>query len=174
MRRSASVLVGVVLLLLGFGVAGIWSANADAATRSSLNPLARAIDDASRAKKPFRDLTATRVALGRHVMNVVVADDADERTAGLRQRRDIGPYDGMVFAFDGPTSTGFTMSTVPVALDIGFYDAAGRVVDRLRMEPCAGSEAECPVYRASGPFVYALETLADALPRGRLRARPPG
>jgi uncharacterized membrane protein (UPF0127 family) len=76
----------------------------------------------------------------------------------------------MLFVFDGPTSTGFTMSTVPVALDIGFYDSDGRPVDRLRMEPCAGSEAACPVYRADGPFRFALETLAGDLPRGRLAA----
>jgi uncharacterized membrane protein (UPF0127 family) len=171
----AAALVGIALVLLAIGIwaVGIWRSADDATATSSL-PLERAVDEAQPAKRPFSGLTATRVAAGGHAMKVVVADDVDERSAGLRQRSDVGPYDGILFAFDEPTATAFTMSTVPVALDIGFYDSSGRVVDRLRMEPCAGSEAECPVYRASGPFVYALETLADELPRGRLRARSPG
>ncbi len=64
------------------------------------------------------------------------------------------------------------MSTVRVPLDIGFYDARGRVVDHLRMEPCAGSDAECPSYEAHGRFTYALETLAGDLPEGRIRPIP--
>lgn len=170
-RLLAATLVGVGALLIGVG---IWRSTVDDVGASSTRPLERAVDEAAPAKQPFRGLTATTLTVGGHAMQVVVADDAEERSAGLRRRSDVDPYDGMVFAFDAPTGTGFTMSTVPVALDIGFYDSSGRVVDRIRMEPCAGSEAECPVYRASGPFVYALETLADELPRGRLRAHQPG
>lgn len=165
-RLLAAALVGVGALLIGVG---IWRSTVHDVGASSTRALEGAVADATPAKRPFRGLTATTVAVGAQTMPVVVADDAEERSAGLRRRSDVGPYDGMVFAFDAPTGTGFTMSTVPVALDIGFYDSSGRVVDRLRMEPCAGSEAECPVYRASGRFVYALETLADKLPRGRLR-----
>ena len=171
MRRSgpwlAAALISVGLVLLGVAA---WRSGDDGAAASPL-PLERAVDKATSAKDPFRDLTELRLAIGGHPKRVVVADEVDERTAGLRRRSDIGPYDGMLFAFDGPTTTAFTMSTVPVALDIGFYTASGRVVDRLRMEPCAGSEAECPVYRASGPFVFALETLAGDLRRGGLSAR---
>jgi hypothetical protein len=169
-RWLAAALVGAGIVLLGVAIGRSGSSDA---TSSSPRPLARAVAVATPARKPFAELTTMRVSVGGHRMKVVVADDADERTAGLRQRSDIGSYDGMLFAFDEPTTTAFTMSTVPVALDIGFYDAAGRVVDRLRMEPCAGSEAECPIYQASAPFVYALETLGDGLPHGRLRAVTP-
>ena len=157
----------------GVSVLGVVSSAADTAAAATTTPLELTVREAPPAKRPFRDLTATRVTVGGRALDVVIADDTDERTLGLRRRRDIGPYDGMLFAFEGPTSTGFTMSTVPVALDIGFYSAAGRVVDGLRMEPCAGAESECPVYRASGPFVFALETVAGALPRGRLRPAEP-
>ena len=126
------------------------------------------VADATPAEGPFPALTETEVSVGSSRLRIVVADDASERSRGLRERADLGDYDGMLFVFDGSTSTAFTMSTVPVALDIGFYDDAGGVVDRLRMEPCAGSEAECPVYRADGSFRFALETLAGDLPRGRL------
>jgi len=165
----AAALIGVGLVLLGVG---IWRSSNDDTIVSSPRLLDHAVADAAPATPPFRALTTTSVAVGDQSMQVVVADGVDERAAGLREHRDIGVYDGMLFVFDEPTATTFTMSTVPVALDIGFYDSSGRVVDRLSMEPCAGSEAECPVYRASGPFVYALETLADELPRGRLRTHP--
>ena len=126
------------------------------------------IETAVPGTAPFPKLTETTLLVGGQSLGVVVADDDAERTAGLRQRSDLGRYDGMIFAFEAQTQTGFTMSTVPVALDIGFYDDAGRVVDRLRMEPCAGVESECPVYRSSGPFHFALETLAGDLPVGPL------
>jgi uncharacterized membrane protein (UPF0127 family) len=167
LRLLAAALVVVGIVLLGFAGAGLVAD--DGSSAAATTPLAAAVQDAGAATKPFADLTELELTVGTHRLRVAVADDVDERTQGLRQRRKLGPYDGMLFAFEGPTTTAFTMSTVPVALDIGFYDAHGRRVDRLRMEPCPGSEAECPVYRAGGPFVYALETLGGDLPRGRLR-----
>jgi uncharacterized membrane protein (UPF0127 family) len=161
-RACAAALLAVAMLALFIGPA-----------QAASEPIRQAVEGAKPAKRPFRDLTATRLSVGGHTLLVVVADDDDERTLGLRQRSDLGRYDAMLFAFDEPTATRFTMSTVPVALDIGFYDAFGRVVDRLRMEPCPGSESDCPVYSAKAPFVYALETLAGDLPRGRLRVTPP-
>ena len=37
------------------------------------------------------------------------------------------------------------------------------------MKPCPKAEAECPVYRADGPYVYAIETLEGSAAR-RLRS----
>jgi uncharacterized membrane protein (UPF0127 family) len=108
--------------------------------------------------------------VGGSSLRVVVADDAGERSTGLRKRRTLGPYDGMLFAYPESVIEAYTMSTVPVALDIAFYDTAGRLVNRLRMEPCAGSESACRSYFPKGEFRYALETLADELPTGRLVA----
>jgi uncharacterized protein len=130
--------------------------------------VAAAVRAAAPATAPFPGLTATRVTVGGKVLDVAVADSEPERVQGLRGRRDLGGYGGMLFVFPSPSTSGFTMSTVPVPLDIGFYDASGAVVDRLRMRPCPGTDASCPVYRARVPFTYALETLAGGLPRGAL------
>lgn len=121
-----------------------------------------------RSVAPFPGWGATEVRVGSVRLRVVVADDATERTRGLRDRRDLGDYDGMLFVFDETTTTAFTMAGVPVALDVGFFGADGRRVDRLRMRPCAGTDADCPVYRAAAPYAWALETLAGGLPPGRL------
>ena len=42
------------------------------------------------------------------------------------------------------------------------------------MKPCPGKAgAECPSYRADGPFVYAVETLKGQLPAGPITACSP-
>lgn len=168
---AAFAVVALALLVVGIvkltddGGGGSPAAASGSASRASL---ARALAAATPARAPFRGLTQTRISVGNKVLKVVVANTESERETGLRQRRDAAPYDGMLFVFPSDTSTAFTMSTVPVSLDIGFYDASGSVVDRLLMKPCAGTDATCPRYVAKGLFRYALETTAGRLPRGAL------
>jgi uncharacterized membrane protein (UPF0127 family) len=75
----------------------------------------------------------------------------------------------MLFVFPTDSTVAFTMAGVPDALDIAFFDARGRRVDQLRMAPCAGTDATCPVYEADGAYRYTLETAPGAMPTGRLR-----
>jgi uncharacterized membrane protein (UPF0127 family) len=123
--------------------------------------------DARPATEPFAHLTETTIVVGDEELRVVIADDESERYEGLRRRESIGPYDGMLFVYDDSSARSFTMATVPIALDIGFYDVRGRVVNRLRMEPCPSGNS-CPSYLSERPFRYALETLAGELPEGTL------
>lgn len=158
--------------LLAVGISR-WTDDDDAETPSS-GSLASTVRAAGPAEAPFENLTETTLGVGAKDVRIVLADSEAERERGLRLRSDLGPYGGMLFAFPAPITTNFTMSTVPVALDIGFYDAQGRAVGRLRMEPCAGTELECPVYGIDRPFLYALETLVGALPTGSLETPDPG
>ena len=161
---AVAVVIGVVKLLSG-------SSSSDAAAGGT-GSVANAVAAPGPRRDPFPELTALRLAVGDRCIRMVVADSLDERVEGLRQERDIGDYDGMLFVFDGATDVGFTMSTVPVPLDIGFYDADGKPVSTQRMKPCAKVEDECPVYRSDEPFVYALETLKGKLPSGSLSTCP--
>jgi uncharacterized membrane protein (UPF0127 family) len=129
-------------------------------SRLSLSP--------SAAVRPFTGLTEAQLAVGGACKRVVIADSLDERVEGLTGRRDLGPYDGMLFVFEEPTTSAFTMSGVPVPIDVGFYDASGAPVSRRRMRPCPRSRADCPTYSADAPFSYALETLGGKLPAGAL------
>jgi uncharacterized membrane protein (UPF0127 family) len=166
--------IAVALLVagaIGIVVAVVWLArddgsdNASAPVASSNTPLLLGTTPAS---APFAGLTEAQLGVGGRCLHVVVADNETERVQGLRQRSDIGPYDGMLFVFDAPVDTGFTMSTVPVPLEIGFYAADGSPVSRRHMKPCPHAESACPDYRAGGPFSYALETLGGKLPSGAL------
>jgi uncharacterized membrane protein (UPF0127 family) len=169
-RRAAVIVAGVLLLFAGVALLA-WraaddgtSADAAGAGRSSV-----VIEDPGPATAPFTGNTEGTITVGGAAVHVVVADGEPERVAGLRGRDDAAPYDGMLFVFDADTTVAFTMAGVPAPLEIGFYAADGTPVDRLRMDPCQGTDATCPVYESSGAFRYALETTPGAFPRGRLR-----
>jgi uncharacterized membrane protein (UPF0127 family) len=131
--------------------------------------LAPALAQARPATTPFAGLTEVRVSIGGDCRRIVVTDQVGERSVGLMRRRDLGPYDGMIFVYQSPVQGAFTMSDVPVSLDIGWYDAAGRPVDRLVMQPCPDRPvSDCPLYRSRGPYNYAVETLEGELPAGAL------
>ena len=160
MRRAAAALAVVAAAL------------ASPAPAFAARSIGAAVRAARPASAPFAALRATDVHVGSRPVAVVLARTEAERQAGLRRRSTLGPYGGMLFVFPSPTTVGFTMSTVPVPLDIAFYDASGAVVDRLHMKPCSGTDATCPVYRARAPFSYALETVGGAAPAGRLQGVP--
>ena len=60
------------------------------------------------AVAPFEGLSEVKAAIGYdHCLRLVVADTEEERVAGLRgNEADLGPYDGMLFVFQGPTRVG--------------------------------------------------------------------
>ena len=171
-RWVAVALIAVGAVAVVIGVVKLLSDSSSDAGERGTGSIASAIAGAGQATDPFPALTAARLAVGGRCIRVVIADSLDERVDGLRQERDIGDYDGMLFVFDGATDVGFTMSTVPVPLDIAFYDADGNLVSTQRMKPCAEVEDECPVYKSDEPFVYALETLKGELPSGSLSTCP--
>lgn len=163
--RRAAVLVAGALVVAGIVALAWWVIDDtdDAASSGAV------VSDVVDARKPFTGLTAGTVSVGGQPVSVVVADSLDERIQGLRGRPHPGPYAGMLFVFPGDTTTAFTMSGVPEPLEIAFFDAEGRRVEELRMEPCEGSDVSCPAYRSADAFRYALETAPGEMPAGNLR-----
>ena len=102
------------------------------------------------------------IAVGQARWFVAVADTPELRFQGLRRVADLGALDGMLFVWDaeldGASTIGtvFTMRTVPIPLDIGFFDSTGVLFDVVNMFPCGDSD-DCPLYGASGPFEFAVE-----------------
>lgn len=167
---AAAVLAAATAALIG-GLVLLFRGDDDMPAPTGM--LGSVLAEARPATAPFAGLTEVRLDIGGDCRRMVVADEVDERAVGLMRRRDLGAYDGMLFVFGGPTQSSFTMSDVPVPLDIGFYDAAGRPVDRLLMQPCPDrSVSECPSYRSRGPYRYAVETLEGELPAGALSGCP--
>jgi uncharacterized membrane protein (UPF0127 family) len=168
---TAAVLTALAVALIGGGA--LFLLRRDDGSSTPAGSLAPVLSGSRPAAAPFAGLTEVRLDVGGDCRRVVVADSVDERAVGLMRRSDLGPYGGMLFVFDEPTSSGFTMSDVPVPLDIGWYDAKGQPVDRTLMQPCPQrSPAECPVYTSKGAYRFALETLGGDLPGGAIGACP--
>jgi uncharacterized membrane protein (UPF0127 family) len=166
MRRVALALLVAGAIGIGVAVFAVIDNGPDDATTSASTERLRFTTRL--ASVPFAGATETRLALGGRCLRLVIADDEAERAQGLRQRDSLGEYDGMLFVYARPSNARFTMSTVPVPLDIGFYRASGAPVSRRRMTPCPRADAECPAYSADAPFLYAVETLRGQLPSGAL------
>ena len=103
-------------------------------------------------------LPTAKIVVGNHQVEVEVADTPETRSRGLMFRQSLPADAGMLFVFPSDGLVSFTMATVPDPLEIVFFDAAGRVVDRLHMDPCSGTDSTCVAYTPRGPFRYALET----------------
>lgn len=175
-RRTIVVTLLVVgAIALAVVVVKVLDAVGDPAPHAGGLPLSAILPRQVPAQAPFEGLGELHVAIGYdHCLRLAVADSVEERVAGLRDRTQLGPYDGMLFVFQGPTDVGFTMSGVTVPLDIGFYAGDGARDSSRLMKPCPDkAESECPIYRAEGPYVYAVETLKGKLPSGPVTACSP-
>ncbi len=84
--------------------------------------------------------------------------------AGLSDQDDLRGYEAMVFRFDEPSTTRFTMQDTRIPLSIAFFDADGAFVSARDMDPCPPDSATCPTYAADAPFLHALEVEQGALP----------
>jgi uncharacterized protein len=92
---------------------------------------------------------------------VWLADDNDRRSRGLMQVDDLGGRDAMVFVYDRPRTTRFTMRNTLMPLSIAFFDADGVFIEAFDMEPCVAEP--CPPYPTPEQFLVAIE-----VPQGNL------
>jgi hypothetical protein len=126
------------------------------------------------AAQPLRSgLSTTRVTVHGVTLTVEVARTPDEQMRGLGGRTWIDPNGGMLFPFGGPHSTAFVMRDCPIAIDVAFLDAGGRVLSIHEMKPepprrpdesVGAYEARLHAYPSGLPAWFALETAG-----GRLR-----
>lgn len=108
-----------------------------------------------------RDLSGVEtldIGVGGQTLTVAIADDATERRQGLSGVDDLGGLDGMLFVFDEPTETTFSMTDTLLPLDIWFIDATGKIVGTAEMELC--DVGPCTQFASPGPVGWVLETPA--------------
>ncbi|HEX5013750.1 MAG TPA: DUF192 domain-containing protein [Candidatus Limnocylindrales bacterium] len=82
---------------------------------------------------------------------------------GLRNVASLGGLDGALFVLPRTMTTGhgMGMDRVLMPLDVVFFDAAGRFVDRHTMDLC--EPGACPGYYPGGEWQFAIEAPAGAL-----------
>jgi uncharacterized membrane protein (UPF0127 family) len=167
----ARVVAGVIAAVVGGGLlvtALLAAVRSDDDASPVAGELQRLFVDAGAASAPFPALTEARVAVGGRCLRVAVADTPEERSRGLMDRRDLGPYAGMVFVSPVEVANAFTMSGTFVALDIAWFRTDGTRGDDARMVPCRGTVEQCPRYTPKTRWRFALETLHGDLPSGDL------
>jgi hypothetical protein len=116
---------------------------------------AAAVILASCAPGALEGLPSATISIDDHSLRVAVADTPAARAQGLMGITDLGGLDGMLFVFDSDTESGFWMKDTPMPLDIAFFDADGRLVDRFSMQPCTADS--CRHYHPGGSYRYAVE-----------------
>jgi hypothetical protein len=84
---------------------------------------------------------------------VEIANDAVSRARGLQGRQVLADNAGMLFVFPEETTAGFWMKDTFIDLDIGFFDADGRLMEICRMRALD----EVSLCHPSEPARFALE-----------------
>jgi uncharacterized membrane protein (UPF0127 family) len=100
---------------------------------------------------------------GSTLIDVEVADTAEERQIGLMHRESLDEDSGMVFIFSERQRGGFWMKNTLIPLSIAFFDAEGEILKILDMEPCEADP--CPVYDPEVAYFGALEVNQGAFDR---------
>jgi len=88
-------------------------------------------------------------------VQVEIAETPVQQQLGLMHRETLADEAGMVFLFPRETRGGFWMKNTLIPLSIAFFDADGRILRILDMEPC--TEDPCPVYDPKVAYRGALE-----------------
>lgn len=145
-----------VLLLL---LACTGSAPADPVPPKALPSTTPPAPGEPRAAQPA--LPTVSLLVDGKVVVAEVADDPDERAAGLMFRAQLDPGHGMLFVYPGPRPRSFWMKNTVLPLSIAYIDAAGTIVSTHDMVPLS----ERPV-RSLAAAQYALE-----VPQGWLAAQ---
>src|SRR5438067_1683619 len=68
-------------------------------------------------------------------MTVEVADTEPSRELGLMFRPSMPPDEGMLFVFEGDTTSGFWMANTILPLSIAFIDESSKILDIHDMQP---------------------------------------
>ncbi len=109
------------------------------------------------APATVNELDIARVTVGDEVITVAVASTTSERNQGLADIDALpDTIQGMLFVWDEPTATTFTMRDVGFPLDIWFFDDSGRLVGSAGMDTCP--DGGCTSYGTPGAVSWALET----------------
>ena len=101
-------------------------------------------------------------------VQVEIADTDARRERGLMFRRSLAPRAGMAFVWPSDVTGAFWMKDTLIPLSIAFYDARGRIVRILDMEPC--KEDPCPLYDPKVAYRGALEVNEGAFERWGISA----
>jgi uncharacterized membrane protein (UPF0127 family) len=102
---------------------------------------------------PQETLPTVTLRIGTAAVEAEVADEVDERTAGLMGRKELAEGKGMLFVFREPQAMNFWMRDTLVPLSIAYINAAGVIREIHELKPLDETAARS----AFRDLLYALE-----------------
>ena len=103
--------------------------------RTTAGLLAVLISVTAAAQTGPQKLPSIRLNAGIHNIQAEVAQSPDERSIGLMFRKEMGPNEGMLFAFEQPAQQCFWMKNTLLPLSIAFVADDGSIVNIDDMAP---------------------------------------
>ena len=91
--------------------------------------------------------------IGNAEFSAKIALTEREKAKGLMGVRQMGENEGMIFVSDFPHMASFWMKNTPIALDIAFVDAQGKLLEAKQMFP----HDETAVRSSSSDVCYCIE-----------------
>lgn len=115
-------------------------------------------------------LPRATIRIGDRSLMVEVAATPETRERGLMYRGNLPADEGMIFIFPVEEPLVFWMKNTLIPLDVGFFDASGRLVNYRTMQPDPEGTADSDrvLYSSTGPALYAVETTAGWFERNRI------
>ncbi|HJU52231.1 MAG TPA: DUF192 domain-containing protein [Acidimicrobiia bacterium] len=162
-QRIAGIACIAFSVLVACSAPGEGITSASTATSMTLQTVQTPIPTTTFAQGDLAEWESVEVLVGETPIVVALADEEEERQQGLMGIADLGDFDGMLFAWTDPITTGFFMKDTLIALDLFFFDGEGVLIDRTTLEPCRAEP--CPVFVADGLFRWVLEA-----PAGNIQA----
>ena len=104
-------------------------------------------------------LKKAKIRVGKKRLEVEVARTLAEQEHGLMGRVELPSGTGMLFEYESEQELIFWMKNTKIALDIGFFDGAGKLINVETMVPDGAdvTDEARPRYRSQRPAKYALE-----------------
>ncbi len=106
----------------------------------------------SAQEAPQLDLPRIKLGAGMYQIDAQIARTSEQRTVGLMHRREMPPYEGMLFVFEQPSKLCFWMKNTLIPLTAAFVADDGTVVNLADMTPQT-TESHCAIR----PVRYVLE-----------------
>lgn len=105
-----------------------------------------------------KQINATEtITVGGQDFDVEVADTPEKRKEGLSKATSIEEGEGMLFIFNEPTTSYFTMKDTSIDLDIIFIDEEGEVIQVVTAKAHSGEPVKC-----IDPYQFVLETAPNS------------
>jgi uncharacterized membrane protein (UPF0127 family) len=110
--------------------------------------------ESGQAQAPASSQTYFPISIAGHELQLQLALNTTEQQQGLMYRDDLAEDHGMLFLFDQPEQRSFWMHNTRIPLDIGYFDANGRLLELYQLFPYD----DTPVPSKSHQVLIAVET----------------